>query len=377
MRINFKYYGSLFVLLLLIATIAVNCAITVNDTDDWVKSIYDKYGIIISWLFFVPTLLFIPIMINEIVVKYRYKNDSEARSLTWNEKMIQLLNNSFSGIGYYELFVIFSFIALVSWLPDSIVDYIKDGGGYWKNVIVNVCSIFFLVWLRPARCREGRGKKFENRKVLFTGISNPSFSNKRFNLLTVIKPLEGFKNIERIVVLLSDSITYGFTNLNNKMGSEKNERLKQALSNYCDTINSLGIEDSFKLSSDSVVCEKIKNCLADVIRVYAKEFYGMSIQVDFTAPVDYNDFSKCNNECHDKLHHILKSKSYYDENIVINITPGTSVVASVMMLNAIKGDRLMVYVNQNTSELVCDETPNVSLIQIPEWIDDRTKNSEI
>jgi hypothetical protein len=41
-----------------------------------------------------------------------------------------------------------------------------------------------------------------------------------------------------------------------------------------------------------------------------------------------------------------------------------------MTLNAIKGERLMIYIGQKENDLIKDKTPSVSLIQFSDWKND-------
>jgi hypothetical protein len=46
-------------------------------------------------------------------------------------------------------------------------------------------------------------------------------------------------------------------------------------------------------------------------------------------------------------------------------------VSSVMTLNSIKGERMMVYVDQHSKKLQIDETPNAFLVQLGDIINER------
>lgn len=128
-----------------------------------------------------------------------------------------------------------------------------------------------------------------------------------------------------------------------------------------------------KIVLDEEIKGQIKNVLSRFLTELIFLMYGKTnIEIVFSNLVDYNDFDSCNNECYTILLSQLRAKQYTDSDIVVNITPGTSIVASVMTINAIKGDRGMIYMNQ-TNGMIESITPDVTLIQFDSWLQDRTE----
>lgn len=307
--------------------------------------------------------------------------------LNWKEKMIMIVSNTCSG-SVLDTLIVLSFIGFAAWIPDSISDFIKDGASPLRPFIY-LGGLSIMVWGKPGTYVKNRKVSNDERRLLLTGMSNVSIHpvNGRVNIVPLIKPFGTYSNIDTMVILLSEEILSGVKNLEksiehfkeNMNGVDADSRhMFSALIEYLDRIKALGLKESDRLKKGDRLVEELKVPLSNLLKVCISGTYpsyqGKDVLIVFSAPVDYNKFEPCNNECFNILNYVMqgggKNGKYKDENIVVNTTPGTSVVASVMTINAIKGSRAMVYTNQKTFILEPAD-PDVTLIQFPEWLQDR------
>jgi hypothetical protein len=159
--------------------------------------------------------------------------------------------------------------------------------------------------------------------------------------------------------------------------------IRSILSTYEQNINNPEIsqEISQKISQE-ISSRKQKalkafmlNCIRQKCPGYANS--NKEIEFIFSNEVSYNSFMECNNESVRIIKHILSAcklsnnRKIEDKNIILNMTPGTAIVSSVMSLNSIKGERMMVYVDQGDGNLHINETPNASLAQLGDILAER------
>jgi hypothetical protein len=198
-------------------------------------------------------------------------------------------------------------------------------------------------------------------------MSNVSCYNGKLNLLPVVRPLEEYPNISRIIVLLSDSVLAGVDKLR-----EANTPYEALLNDYVDKVKELGLSADSKLKGGEAVTLRVESILVELLEgLVDQRFDGRKVTVEFTPPVDYNSFKACNDMCYQTLKDDIK-----DCELAVNITPGTSIVASVLTLNAIKGCREMVYINQTTDKLITNETPDVTINHLEDWQKDLDAHSD-
>lgn len=294
----------------------------------------------------------------------------------WNEKIMLMFTNTAKG-NYLDIFVLFVFLAFAAWIPDTVFDYIKDGQS-WIRPFLYVGGLVLFVWGKPGVASIDKTIASSERKLLLTGMSD--VSNKyQMNIYPLIEPLKTYTNIETFVILLSDSIWRG---CNDKidLSKEQDETLSKALGNYKNEINCLNLQDSERLVKNSESTKKVKSALENLLLAYIKKipaYENKTINLVFSEPVDYNDFDACNNECYQILKYVMGEKrfsKYYDHEVVVNTTPGTAIVTSAMTINAIKGNRAMIYTTQGSKPQVKAANPNATLIQFDGLLEDREIN---
>ena len=102
----------------------------------------------------------------------------------------------------------------------------------------------------------------------------------------------------------------------------------------------------------------IQGCIKTTYNNDKKRKKGINIV--FTKPVDCNNFYQCEKMLNENIKSTVGG--YSDENIIVNISPGTKIVTSVLTLNAIEGNRGLIYTEQNRSELV-EYNPDVIVLR--------------
>ena len=135
-----------------------------------------------------------------------------------------------------------------------------------------------------------------------------------------------------------------------------------------------------KLLENDEITRKVESALRNLLLAYIKKvdnYKNKEINIVFSKPVDYNNFDACNNVCYQVLKYVMgerKFSKYQDYEVVVNTTPGTAIVTSAMTLNAIKGNRAMIYTTQGQNPEVKAANPNATLIQFDSLIEERELN---
>lgn len=335
---------------------------------------------------------FVMVGILGVIIKVNEKKTRLLRP-TLKQKILLTITNTCSG-SLLDIIVVLMFVGFTAWIPDSVTDYVKNGSVlYLLRPIIYIVALFIMVWIKPVVYVSVKKNEPEKRKLLLSGMSSVGLQHSgELNIVPFIKPLESFCNVSTIVVLLSDKIFMGAGRLKNDIDNMQEltptyELLYEYAKEMCEieakiknmSEYSEGVEkiENNILKKKIVLDEEIKGQIKNVLSRFLTELiflmYGKTnIEIVFSNLVDYNDFDSCNNECYTILLSQLRAKQYTDSDIVVNITPGTSIVASVMTINAIKGDRGMIYMNQ-TNGMIESITPDVTLIQFDSWLQDRTE----
>lgn len=80
-----------------------------------------------------------------------------------------------------------------------------------------------------------------------------------------------------------------------------------------------------------------------------------------SAPVDYNNFEICYNGMSD----LINKKDVSNSDIIINITGGTSIVSAASSIQAVVGERCLMYINQKNGH---PESYNPQIGALPELL---------
>lgn len=323
-----------------------------------------------DWLGGITLLLFIFALVSFILIK-KEEHRPEKATRDWRDKVRLVVANSCSG-SILDILVVITFVAFMAWIPDSISDYVK-GENYVLRPLVYMLGLALLIYGKPSGYKRHEKIKPEERKLLVTGLSNVTVRVKgdelSTNLMPVIMPLGDYKNIEKIKVLLSDTVLKDYkkieTDLKSYSGNtEKGNSQKQALETYAKALSGASLD---------LAKEHIKNLIRSFICIEYPDYEHKPLKIEFSNPVDYNDFNACNTECFYFLKNDMEHK-FNDYQVVVNITPGTTPVGCALAINSIKGEREMISINQNNNNKIDVCEPNVSLIQMNGWIEEHDRN---
>ena len=356
-------------------------------------------------------------------------NGKRKNRSSWREKIVMLVTSSCSG-NWVDICFILAFFLYVAWLPDTCSDFVKDGLPPYRFLLY-ILGLLLMIYVKPTIMPEKGKVNNEYRTLLVTGISH--IRNVGYaSIEPLINPLGVYKNIQKMIVLLPKQIS-----LNNEMLlaerekgklriayrrykyemfrlyvqysekavlKEKDIALKKKVDSILSKIENVNYEDecelfgvieadfkdslSFDLSTakeDLVggIKENMRHLIKDGVEAYCEhmdeskrigyDFKNLS-EIEFTSPVDYNVFQECNDECYDRLSSIMR-KGFLDKNVIVNITCGTSLVASALTLNAIKGERTMIYTDQGSKKIV-QADPNVWMYLFNDLVAERLKSNE-
>ncbi len=292
----------------------------------------------------------------------------------WNEKIMLMFTNTAKG-NFLDIIVLFTFLAFAAWIPDTFFDWIKDGECLFRPIIYIIGLVLF-VWGKPGVISAEKTIATTERKLLLTGMSNVA-NRYQMNIYPLIEPLNIYPNIETFVILLSDTIWRGYANIEIK---EDDQVLNVALENYKQKISTLNLTDNMKLLENDRITKEVESALRDLLLAYIKKidsYKNREVNIVFSKPVDYNNFDACNNICYQVLKYVMGERTfskYQDFQVVVNTTPGTAIVTSAMTLNAIKGNRAMIYTTQGDKPEVKAANPNATLIQFESLIEERELN---
>lgn len=291
----------------------------------------------------------------------RHERLSVDHSVSKNEKLALMIQNSCHG-RFTDIIYVLAFLLFLDWLPDSISSCVH-GGSSGVSILIFLVGMVLLVYGKPTLYNQSESVA-EDRKVLVSGFSTIT----PYNCEPFFEPFKEFRNIEKVVVLMTDNPVGNIQSDNQTSLTDIQERTA-ILQQEVDCIrkcSALQDNDLYRRAVDDAVIKYIKDCIK--IQGYPE---GKGVDVILSDPVDYNSFKKCNEESVKIINQVISEGDYEDKNLLVNITPGTAIVHSVMTLNSIKGDRLLVYVNQKTKKLITDDSPSVYLLQFDDIINER------
>ena len=376
-----KYLGILFMLFLLVTIVLIDQFVIMFGQM--------KY----FWTFVISIVSSVVIVVILGVIIKANERKTDLLRPTLKQKILLTVTNTCSG-SLLDIIVVLMFIGFTAWIPDTVTDFVKNGGVlYLLRPIIYIVALFVMVWIKPVVYVSVKKIEPEKRKLLLSGMSSVGLlSSGELNIVPFIKPLESFSNVSTIVVLLSDKIYMGAGRLKNNLDNMQEltptykllyEYAKEMCEIETKIRNMSASNEKFekegvnipngKIVLDEAIKGQIKYVLNKFLTKLVFMMYGKTnIEFVFSNLVDYNDFDSCNNECYTILLSQLRAKNYEDSDVVVNITPGTSVVASVMTINAIKGEREMIYMSQTNGQIK-SITPDVTLVQFDSWLQDRAE----
>jgi hypothetical protein len=289
-----------------------------------------------------------------IIIRCYERNN---KAVTRKEKLTLLIQNSCSG-SITDIAFVLAFLVFLNLLPTTVVNYI-DGNTHLLSVLTYIIGFILLIFGKPT-FKKAEPIKDEERKMLVSGISKVSLvkikDEIKSNLEPVLSPFGVFPNIEKVAIILTNDFTPSSNYTNDEIHDNLAILSKGYIVNYPNSENKL---------------KDLREFLQACIKTYPL-YKDKKVDIEFSNEVDYNSFKDCNDESVRFIKEEM-GRRYEDKNIIVNITPGTKTLTGVMTLNAIKGERLMIYIGQKDNNLIKDETPSVSLIQFTDWKKDIEK----
>lgn len=360
-----------FVISLLVATIFTDMLVT-KYTSFW----YPYSWTVLWWHFGIAASL----AIHSFILIWRIERRDAAHKVSRNEKLALLIQNSCYG-RVTDIIYVLVFLVFLDLLPNVIILCANGETSIWRMPIY-LGGIIFLVLGKLTIYNKPKVDN-NNRKVLITGFSKVNVtvpinqeSNGPINVTTnctpLFDPFKKYDNIEKVVILMT----------NNPVSCPPEEELKKVNKTKLDPIVGKALDLQRQLIGEKdpdIINKTVKQFMLDCIKITNSKYDSEDKQIDiiFSHHVDYNSFKECNNESVSIIKQVLSdsklknNQKIEDNNIIVNITPGTAIVSSVMTLNSIKGERTMVYVHQQSKTLQMDETPNAFLVQLGDIINER------
>lgn len=256
------------------------------------------------------------------------------------ERMSLLVANSCSG-NVVDIALILTFLIYTAQISTSMNDVIVNRSFYWRPFIY-VVALAISVVQKPLLLQDRRQN---THKVLITGLSNITYSVKPGTEFTNIEPIISAlkrysSSIEKLVLIVTKE-SY------KRIKKPEFEPTAEELSGY-PLYSSLSpyFDKSGEELSDAELTELIRNLCG---------IPGLII--NFSQRVDFNSFKECNEEILRQVKDIQTNKvhQYDDCDLLFNITPGTKMLTGAMTINAIKGERAIVYISQDKNDRTIEE----------------------
>jgi len=285
-----------------------------------------KSGLLVLCL----TALFISIYMNRKYLIIKHKNLKKSKDV-----LKTLIRNTVSGETLDIFFIVF-FLLHLTWIPDSIFDFVKNDPNLCLPLRI-LHPLIFLSGLAGVLFLKPQIPKTESKKIeiILSGISNLNplkiGSKTQHTLGAFLEPVERNKDtIKEIIVFTDTRIQCS--------GKEENFDILRKLNVKEETLTKLkqiGKEkDNFILPCD--LLEKIINDILDLNVKLIK--------------CDYDNLKIMFAEISEVIEQLLNNSSYEDENLLFNLTPGTKYISIALALNSVKGKRKSCYLKQNEPE---------------------------
>lgn len=344
--------------------------------------------------FYVAVIL----LLLSIVINRKYVLGNKQNKYTLKEKIIILVSNSCSGSILDVLFVLV-FLFYLAWIPDTCFDYARDGLPVWRPFLY-ISGFILTIFVKPDYRLANKSIDKDKRMLLVTGMSNLKYSIQngcaKNNIEPLILPFGEFPSLKEMLILFSKDTLLGIEDVGRIEGIEHDvsdnilysvfdkykKRIEKIIKAYGiengagviqnKEISGLLLSDKkFQMEVQDALSELIKNCIDH----YYPQYDTKQLNIEFTSCVNYNDFEECNKDLYNRLSYLMRYKRIDDEHVVVNITGGTSIVSGVMTLNAIKGNRGLVYVEQGGKPILKHFNPNVIVLeQFDELVIEKIEN---
>ena len=271
------------------------------------------------------------------------------------ERLSRLVANTCSG-SVVDIALIFVFLIYTAQISAAINDAIVNHSPWWRPLIY-AFALGISVLQKPLLTDQRRQN---TARVLITGLSNITYSVKgnveSSNIYPAILPIKKFpSSIELVVLIVSKESFKRIKNPENPPANADERSLYSKLSPY--------FANSGTTSPPAQSEEDLnENDLIEIIRSLCE---NNDLEVIISQPVDFDNFEECNRVILSQTKAILadSKRNYDDKDLMFNISPGTKMLTGAMTINAIKGERNIVYISQNRNkkdlEKVIAYDPNV------------------
>ena len=271
------------------------------------------------------------------------------------ERLSRLVANTCSG-SVVDIALIFVFLIYTAQISAAINDAIVNHSPWWRPLIY-AFALGISVLQKPL-LTDQRGQN--TARVLITGLSNITYSVKgneeSSNIYPAILPIKKFpRSIELVVLIVSKESFNRIKKPENPPANADERSLYSKLSPY--------FANSGTTSPPAQSEEDLnENDLIEIIRSLCE---NNDLEVIISQPVDFDNFEECNRVILSQTKAILadSKRKYNDCDLMFNISPGTKMLTGAMTINAIKGERNIVYISQNRNkkdlEKVIAYDPNV------------------
>ena len=270
------------------------------------------------------------------------------------ERLSRLVANTCSG-SVVDIALIFVFLIYTAQISAAINDAIVNHSPWWRPLIY-AFALGISVLQKPLLTDQRRQN---TAKVLITGLSNITYSVKgnveSSNIYPAILPIEKFDSIKLVVLIVSKESFNRIKKPENPPANADEQSLYSKLSPY--------FANSGTTSPPAQSEEDLNE--DDLIKIIRSLCENNDLEVIISQPVDFDNFEECNRVILSQTKAILadSKRKYNDCDLMFNISPGTKMLTGAMTINAIKGERNIVYISQNRNkkdlEKVIAYDPNV------------------
>lgn len=271
------------------------------------------------------------------------------------ERLSRLVANTCSG-SVVDIALIFVFLIYTAQISAAINDVIVNHSP-WLRPLIYAFALGISVLQKPLLTDQ---RLPNTARVLITGLSNITYSVKdnveSSNIYPAILPIKKFHDSIKLVVLIVSKESFKrITPPENPPANADKQSLYSILSPY--------FANSGTTSPPAQSEEDLNE--DDLIKIIRSLCKKNDFEVIISEPVDFDNFEECNREILSQTKAILADSNHkYDDcDLMFNISPGTKMLTGAMTINAIKGERNIVYISQNSTkkdlEKVIAYDPNV------------------
>ena len=248
-----------------------------------------------------------------------------------------MVTNTMSGNIIDIVYIIF-FLLHLTWIPDSIFDFIKSDYNcsyivYYTHPLVFVLGLIICLYIKPTFSKD-EGEDGSDIKVLFSGISFLS----EYTMQAFFEPVRLYKShMETIYVFADNRIKIDYKPF---FTEQQKEKVSEDLLEM--GVKQSTLDDIIKANTKNDKMTALKKFIEEII---TKEFQENNIEV-VVVDCDYDKIQETSDCIANKVDDAL-AKGCQDKHLLFNISPGTANLSVAMALNSIRGKRKCAYKEQN------------------------------